>query len=72
MKTPRQITTFQKDIILALVGLDKTTLAEEVKADRPSVSKALASERYSKLRVRIAETVSERVRKLFAGDSSVA
>lgn len=65
----QELKVLRMDLVLTAVGLDKTELAALVDADRPSVSKALGSgEKYRRLRLRIADMISARVRDLFSGN----
>lgn len=69
----QELKVLRMDLVLTAVGLDKTELAALVDADRPSVSKALGQgEKYKRLRLRIAEEISVRVRQLFAGNQPAA
>lgn len=69
----QELKVLRMDLVLTAVGLDKTELAALVDADRPSVSKALGQqEKYRRLRLRIADAISNRVRDLFSGNQPAA
>lgn len=69
----QELKVLRMDLVLTAVGLDKTELAALVDADRPSVSKALGQgEKYKRLRLRIADEISMRVKELFTGSQPAA
>lgn len=69
----QKLRILKMELVLFALDLDKTTLAQVLEADRPSVSKALGQgTKYKRLQSRIADELCVRVKSLIVGEHPAA
>lgn len=65
----QQSNAVQIDMLLGVLGLDRQKLADELKLDRTTVSRALSGSRNNQAtKQRIADALSQHTRKLVLGE----
>lgn len=64
-------TTFQIDLLLSVLGLDRQQLADELQLDRSTVSKSLSGSRANDVtKKKIADAIAGHTRKLVLGEAT--